>query len=226
LFKGEKGLRKIKEKRKRKIKEKPSPLNWAESGPSSSPLSPARPHFSRARGPSAARRAPAFASCSPLPRCHPSPTRQLRPLLLPRIRPHSGRRAPLVSPFPSRPCLAINSIVAGHRQLCLLAINSLTSTNWRLASPRSVTELSRRHRLPRAIPSAPLCAIIAAAASLVGARHLFLPHSPTTYKRTVQNPLLPRTGLDHSIFLPWTQSSSTSSSLLSPASFSHPSPVA
>jgi hypothetical protein len=76
----------------------------------------------------------------------------------------------------------------------------------------------------RAIPW-PLCAIIAVAASVAGARHLSSPPRPPI-KGPPQAPYFPAPGLSHSIFFPWTQSSSTSSSLPSPVSSSLPSLVA
>jgi hypothetical protein len=64
-----------------------------------------------------------------------------------------------------------------------------------------------------------MCAIIAVAARLAGARHL-LPPSLVTYKRIAPSPSSPRTSLGHSLPLPWAQSSLASSSLPSLVAYS------
>jgi hypothetical protein len=75
----------------------------------------------------------------------------------------------------------------------------------------------------RAVPS-PLCAIIAAEASVAGARHLSFPPPRPPIKGPPRAPYFPAPGLSHSIFSPWTQSSSTSSSLRRPRRHGSPPP--
>jgi hypothetical protein len=151
-----------------------------------------------------------------------SPTHQPRSPSLPRDRPLSGRRAPLVSPFPLAHDQAIGTFVVGHCPPRRLAINALASSVWRLVSPRTVPESSRRHCLPEpsrrhCVPSSP-----PRQASPVLATS---PHRPPI-KGPPRAPYFTAPGLSHSIFLPWTQSSSTSSSLPSPVSSALPSLVA
>jgi hypothetical protein len=79
--------------------------------------------------------------------CQPGPTRQ--PLLhFPRIHSLSVNPALLVSPFPPHRDQAIDAFTTGHRPPRRLAINALTSSVWRLVSPRTVPDTSCCHRLP------------------------------------------------------------------------------
>jgi hypothetical protein len=147
-------------------------LGWAESGPNPFPLSPTCSHFSPTRGLvrpiCRARRArTTHSSPSLLARPHPSS----RPSFLPRDRPLSGRQAPLVSSLSlARDRLSTRSLPATAPPHPL----AITRPPAKLP-PCACAEPSRHHGVPRAISSLQLCAIIAAAASLVGARHLSSP---------------------------------------------------
>jgi hypothetical protein len=101
------------------------------------------------------------------PRCQPGPTRQSCPPFPPRVRPLSGKRAPLVSSL-SRPSSAIDTITAAHRSATSPHHYSPTSRIGTLRLPRAIPSPPSA----RAIPSPPLCAIIVAAASVAGAHHL------------------------------------------------------
>jgi hypothetical protein len=102
------------------------------------PLS--RALVSPARGPAR----PTFHTRPLLARPHTSaaPAISLHPLSL------SVNSAPLVSPFPRARDQAIGAITARHRPPRHLAIYTLASSVWRLASLRTVPEPSRRQPLP------------------------------------------------------------------------------
>jgi hypothetical protein len=141
---------------KRKEKKKNLPLAGLNSA------QPLLPPLSRALT-----RGPAQPTSRARPRrahCQPGPTRQPRSPSLPRDRPLSGRRALLVSPFPSLVIrLSARSPLATARPVAL----PLTCL------PARFGALSPAH-CAQAVPL-PLCAIIAAAASVVGAHHLSSP---------------------------------------------------
>jgi hypothetical protein len=164
----EKGI-KEKKREKKKEKEKGNPSLSAGPNPAQAPPSLPRARTSLSL---AATRPISLVPRSPLAaRPHPSAV----PTLSPSRSLSFWQAGPARQPLSPSPVISHRRIRRRPRPPCLLAINSPTSTNWHLASLRTVTETSCHHRLPRAIPSPPLCAIIAAAASLAGARHLFLP---------------------------------------------------
>jgi hypothetical protein len=129
------------------------PPGWAVFGPSS-PLS--RALISPARGPAR----PTSRARPHRAHCQPGPTRQPRSPSLPRDCPLFGRRAPLVSPFPLARDQAIGAFAAGRRPPRRLAINALASSVWRIVSPGTVPEPSRRNCLlepsrHHCVPSSP-----------------------------------------------------------------------
>jgi hypothetical protein len=119
------------------------PLGWADSSPSFPPsLSPARlsPPPEAQLGPplACARVAPTVSPAPPVSRSRTFPASALSLSARPR----------LLAPSPLARDQAIGAFAAGHRLPRRLAINTLASSVWRLASPRTVPEPSRRHRLP------------------------------------------------------------------------------
>jgi hypothetical protein len=135
---------------------------------------------------------------------------------------------PACQPLPPRPDHAIGAIAAGHRPPRCLAINTLANKVWRLASlsPCACPEPSR-HPVSRAIPSPPLCAIIAATTSIAGARHLSsLPPPRSPIKGPPRAPPTPHTGLGLPTPLPRSQSSRAAAPFLRSGECSLPSLVA
>jgi hypothetical protein len=150
-------------------KGKISPLGWAESGPTFSPLSRA-PRSSPPRGPRGP--SPLARPRSPLRRCQPGPTRQPRSPSLPRNRPLSDKRVPFLAPVTK---LSARSLPVATRAVA----SPLTCSPARLAPCVAVSLLQpepSRHPPARAIPSPPLCHH-RRRGKLAGARHLSsLPH--------------------------------------------------
>jgi hypothetical protein len=109
----------------------------------------------------------------------------------PLYRPFSGRRAPLVSSLPS-PVIGYRR---DHRRPPPApSPRHYSSTRFGALRPCPLAPAPSHPVTPyaQAIQS-PLCAIIAAAASIAGARHLSSLPSPAAYKRTAPSPLLHRT---------------------------------
>jgi hypothetical protein len=121
----------------------------------------------------------------------PGPTRQSL-LPFPRIRSLSVNPAPLVSPFPRVRDQATGVIAASHRPPRRLTINTLASSVWRLASPCTVPEPSRRHPLPESFGRHCVPSSSPRQASPMLATSPPTP-SPAAYKRTAPSLLPPRT---------------------------------
>jgi hypothetical protein len=143
--------------------------------------------------------------------------------LLPRDRRLSGRRALLVSPFPLARDQAIGAFAADHRPP---RRSPLTRSPARFGAlpPRTVPKPSRRHLLPE--PSRGHCVPLSPPRQALPVLATSPPPPQPPIKGPPRAPYFPAPGLCHSIFFPWTQSSSTSSSLPSPVSSSLPSLVA
>jgi hypothetical protein len=140
---------------------------------------------SPSRGPSGP--SPLAPPRSSLRRCQPGPTCQPRSPSLPRNRPLSGKRAPLVSPFLTPMTkLSTRSPPAAARSIA----SPLTRSPARFGALRHPALCPSCPFTPpaRAIPSSPLCAIIATVpSSPVLATSPPLP-APGAYKRTTRAP--------------------------------------
>jgi hypothetical protein len=181
-----------------KEKGKSSPPRLGRIRPN--PLSLARPRSSPPRGPHGP--SPLARPRPSLRRCQPDPTRQPRSPSLPRNRPLSNKRAPLVSPFlaPVTKLSARSPSVATRPVVSLL-----TRSPARLAPcvPISLRQPEpSRHPPAQTVPSSPLCAIIAAlASSPVPATSPPFP-APGAYKKDRPSSIFLHTGLGHSLSPP------------------------